>query len=190
MLKNAAWQRILPFVATIALHLIPMYFLMKASSSQIALPEISIQVTLINAASIEKTPSAKTKAKTKQKKSLEKTTNINKPTAIDTLEEFEKGDKSSAVTEPRYNSKTLNNLPPSYPSLARRLGQQGTVVLRVLVLSSGNAGSVAISQSSGFGQLDEVALNTVRNWHFIPAKSGVNAVDHLIDVPITFKLNP
>ena len=46
------------------------------------------------------------------------------------------------------------------------------------------------AHSSDFSQLDEVASSVVRNWHFIPAKSAANAVDYLIDVPITFKLNP
>ncbi len=152
-------------------------------------PEVSIQVTLLNSASIEETSSTKTETKIKQKKSFEKITNINKSKVIDALKESKKSDKSSVVTEPNYNSKTLNNLPPAYPTLARKYGQEGTVVLRVLVLSSGDVGSINIFHSSGFEQLDETALNAVRKWHFIPAKNGVNALDYLIDVPITFKLS-
>ena len=187
MSENAA--RILPFVGTIALHLILGYFLLdtglKKSDTS---PEISIKVTFINSASVEKSSSMK--AKPKREKPLEKAADITKPKITDSLsQKLEKGDKNSAVIEPHYHAETLNNTPPAYPSSARRLGQEGTVILRVLVLASGDAGSVDIFHSSGSSQLDEAALSAVRKWRFIPAKNGRNVVDCIINVPITFKLS-
>lgn len=179
-------SEVLPFVGTIALHLMLAYFLVGAGLKSNTLPEFSIQVNFINAASLEK---SSVKAKTKQEKTLEKAADITKLKITDVMsQKLEKGDKDSTVIEPRYNAETLNNIPPAYPASARRLGHEGTVILQVLVLASGEAGSIDIFRSSGSGQLDKAALSAVRKWHFIPAKKGGSAVDYFINVPITFEL--
>lgn len=76
MSENAA--RILPLVGTIALHLMLGYFLpdtgLKKSDTS---PEISIKVTFINSASVEK--SSAVKAKPKREKPIEKAADITKP---------------------------------------------------------------------------------------------------------------
>jgi protein TonB len=82
----------------------------------------------------------------------------------------------------------LGNPPPEYPSLALRRGWEGTLVLRIKVLANGRAGSVEVSKSSGKPQLDEAAVEAVRNWKFIPAKRGDTPIDGIANQSIDFKL--
>lgn len=92
------------------------------------------------------------------------------------------------LSQARFDADYLRNPAPPYPSLARRAGEQGTVVLRVSVTPQGTADSVDIKTSSGSVRLDESAQKTVRNWKFIPAKRGETAVQSWVLVPIVFKL--
>jgi len=85
---------------------------------------------------------------------------------------------------PRYQS----NDPPSYPGLARKRGQEGTVILQVLVNRAGRVDALKIETSSGFGQLDRAALSAVRKWSFEPGRQGKERVAMWVRVPVTFKL--
>jgi len=91
--------------------------------------------------------------------------------------------------EPDYHAAYLNNPKPSYPMVARRMGWQGRVVLNVEVLVSGLPGQIILHQSSGHDVLDNVALNTVRTWRFVPARHNGEAVTRRFLVPIPFILN-
>ncbi|VVM07159.1 hypothetical protein MAMC_01459 [Methylacidimicrobium cyclopophantes] len=82
----------------------------------------------------------------------------------------------------------LRNPPPPYPEECRCRGQQGTVVLKVLVSPHGAAESVAVSRSSGFGPLDRAALEAVRRWRFRAATIGGTPVESYVMVPIRFVL--
>jgi protein TonB len=80
------------------------------------------------------------------------------------------------------------NPEPPYPIAARRLGLQGTVVLRVVVAPDGSPTSVAVIQSSGHAMLDESAVDTVRTkWRFVPARRNGVPVEDTVQVPIRFK---
>jgi periplasmic protein TonB len=94
----------------------------------------------------------------------------------------------AAVTLPLFDAAYLDNQPPSYPPLSRRLGEQGRVVLRVLVDANGSAGQVEVRASSGSGRLDESARATVSRWKFVPAKRGGEPFAEWVLVPISFKL--
>lgn len=59
--------------------------------------------------------------------------------------------------------------PPFYPSVSRRLGEQGRVVLRVELDDRGHVSSVTVSEGSGLRRLDEAAMTAVRNWRCAPA---------------------
>jgi protein TonB len=93
------------------------------------------------------------------------------------------------VTEPFGRAGYLNNPPPQYPNLAARNGWQGTVLLKVRVLSSGRVEDVEVQKSSGFKLLDEEAKATVRTWKFEPSKRGATPIDGWANVPIEFKLD-
>ena len=81
------------------------------------------------------------------------------------------------------------NPPPTYPAIARRREQQGTVTIRVLVGIDGIVQRAEIAESSGFDVLDDAAIETVRRrWRFVPARSAGTAVESWVLVPIRFAL--
>lgn len=82
----------------------------------------------------------------------------------------------------------LQNPKPAYPILSRRLGEQGKVVLRVLIGVDGVAHEVEITQSSGFNRLDRAALATVRQWRYVPGRRGGVPQAMWFDVPVSFVL--
>lgn len=92
------------------------------------------------------------------------------------------------VTAPLFNADYLHNPAPVYPYQSRRTGEQGRVVLRVLVSAAGGAEKVEIQTSSGSPRLDQAALEAVRAWRFVPARQGEQAVEAWVAVPINFKL--
>jgi periplasmic protein TonB len=60
---------------------------------------------------------------------------------------------------------------PSYTEEARKAKLQGTVLLQVLVGADGLAKRVRIQKGLGMG-VDEKAVETVRGWHFAPARDA------------------
>lgn len=92
------------------------------------------------------------------------------------------------VSAPRFDAGYLHNPAPAYPLQSRRLNEEGRVLLRVLVSAQGIALSVQLNQSSGHARLDEAALEAVRQWRFVPAKRGAEAVECWVLVPILFGL--
>jgi len=93
------------------------------------------------------------------------------------------------VTAARFNAAYLNNPEPKYPSLSRRLGEEGKVLLRVRVSTDGRAAAVDIEKSSNFERLDEAARQSVAHWRFVPAKRGDEAIEATVIVPIVFRLD-
>lgn len=94
----------------------------------------------------------------------------------------------SSITLPRFNADYLNNPPPVYPALSRRLSEQGRVLLRALVRADGQPAEVAVHRSSGSPRLDRAALEAVRRWRFIPARQGNAAIAAPVLIPISFSL--
>jgi len=92
------------------------------------------------------------------------------------------------VAPPRFNADYLNNPAPQYPAVSRRLREEGHVTLRVFVDAQGLPARVELRTSSGFERLDHVALETVRQWKFVPARRGDEAVSAWVLVPISFSL--
>ena len=72
--------------------------------------------------------------------------------------------------------------------MSRRLGETGRVLLRVKVSPDGLALDVSIAQGSGSARLDEAARDAVRQWRFVPARRGEEAVAASVLVPIVFRL--
>jgi protein TonB len=95
---------------------------------------------------------------------------------------------TQAYQSPSFNAAYLNNPAPHYPSLSRRLGEQGLVLLRVQVTADGTAGSVELQTGSGSTRLDEAALEAVKKWQFVPAKRGEQSVSASVVVPVRFSI--
>ena len=77
---------------------------------------------------------------------------------------------------------------PNYPASARRLGVQGTTLLRVHVLADGHIGDVRVEKSAGHPDLDDAAADAVKQWRFDPARRGNEAVAMWVLLPVEFKL--
>jgi protein TonB len=78
---------------------------------------------------------------------------------------------------------------PTYPARALRQGLTGRVVLRVHLDAEGNVVSTRVRTSSGHAILDEAALASVRLWRFQPARQLGVAIEQIIAVPITFRID-
>lgn len=94
-----------------------------------------------------------------------------------------------AIEPPRFGAAYLNNPPPAYPSVSRRSGEQGRVLLRVLVSENGLAESVQLDSSSGYEKLDRAAIEAVKKWSFVPAKRSNQPVSAYVLVPVKFSLS-
>jgi protein TonB len=92
------------------------------------------------------------------------------------------------IAPPIFHADYLNNPPPVYPPLSRRMGEEGRVVLRVFVSEQGLPKDIQVRTSSGYSRLDEAASSTVRQWRFVPARRGDVAVGAWVLVPISFSL--
>ena len=93
------------------------------------------------------------------------------------------------VAPPVFNAAYLQNPAPAYPSLSRKLHEQGRVILRVLVSAHGIADQVELQSSSGYPRLDESARATISRWKFVPAKRGADPVAGWVLIPINFNLS-
>lgn len=93
------------------------------------------------------------------------------------------------IEQPKFGVAYLNNPAPSYPRLSRRMGEEGRVLLKVLVSAEGAANSVTIEKSSGSARLDQSALDAVKRWRFVPARKGSQALSAYVLVPINFSLD-
>ena len=90
---------------------------------------------------------------------------------------------TAAYVDPNY----LHRPNPVYPTLSKRLREEGTVVLRVNLDTQGNVLDITIEKSSSFQRLDQAALEAVKQWRFVPAKRGQVAMPSSALVPIEFK---
>ena len=92
------------------------------------------------------------------------------------------------VDLPSSDADYLQNPKPSYPAMSKRMGEQGKVVVRVLIGVDGTAQKAEIRQSSGFDRLDQAALATAQRWRYVPGKRGGVAEAMWFNVPINFVL--
>lgn len=90
---------------------------------------------------------------------------------------------------PSTDAQHLNNAKPAYPALSRRLGEQGRVVVNVLIGTDGAAQKVELLQSSGFDRLDQSALATALRWRYVPGKKGGVPQAMWYGVPISFVID-
>ena len=84
---------------------------------------------------------------------------------------------------------TNTHTTPPYPPMARRLGQQGTVILSITVAADGSVSAAQIATSSGIPELDQAALEWVKgHWRYKPAMQGGVAVPSTTQAAVKFDL--
>jgi protein TonB len=93
-----------------------------------------------------------------------------------------------ALVLPSADADYLNNPPPAYPRQSKRMGEQGTVVLRVLIGLQGTAEKAEVRSSSGFARLDQAALETVQRWRYAPGRRNGSPEAMWFNVPVRFIL--
>ena len=93
------------------------------------------------------------------------------------------------VDLPSSSADYLNNPPPPYPPLSKRMGEQGQVVVRARIEANGTASQAEIRTSSGFERLDRAALETVKRWRYVPGKRGGVPEAMWFNIPIRFVLD-
>ncbi len=92
------------------------------------------------------------------------------------------------VELPSSDADYLQNPKPTYPPISKRMGEQGKVVVRVLIGLDGTAQRAEIRQSSGYDRLDQAALATVQRWRYVPGKRAGVPEAMWFNVPINFVL--
>lgn len=81
-------------------------------------------------------------------------------------------------------------LPPQtvYPQMSKRMGEQGKVVLRILVNEKGHPDQVQVQTSSGFARLDEAGRQAGMRAVFKPRFEDGRPVAVYVIVPVNFQL--
>ncbi|MCI1005071.1 energy transducer TonB [Herbaspirillum sp. C7C8] len=77
---------------------------------------------------------------------------------------------------------------PVYPAAARRRGDEGEVLLRVLINAQGSVEQIALEKSSGIASLDQAARVAVAQARFQPYVEQGRAQSAYVVVPIKFQL--
>lgn len=92
------------------------------------------------------------------------------------------------TTKPRMNMRNCG--PLEYPGKSMRLGETGSVTVRVAVTREGVPSSVSIAKSSGSPRLDQASTSHVLTCRFEPARAGEVAIQSVAMVPYEWKLEP
>ena len=164
------------------------YFFHSAyNQSLLNLTPQTISVSLVAKSSLNRNSQSRFHNNSKLDKSLQDTANSSTQSTSGLTSQNSKL-INSAIVEPVFDAKQLNNPSPVYPEIAKARGIEGTVVLKVLVSNKGNALNIEINKSSGSSILDLSALETVKSWHFIPATQNSQNIDSYVLVPIVFKI--
>lgn len=97
-----------------------------------------------------------------------------------------------APVQPKTVTSGLEYLQPPqtvYPALSRRMGEEGTVTLRILINERGRTERVEIHKSSGVSRLDEAARQGALRAVFKPYMENGRPIPVYAILPVNFQLN-
>ncbi|SER32966.1 protein TonB [Nitrosomonas sp. Nm51] len=77
---------------------------------------------------------------------------------------------------------------PTYPAISRRMGEEGKLVLRVVLDEGGHIDEAQVVDSSGYARLDNAALEAVKNWQCRPSMRDGQPVRAIALQPFNFVL--
>ncbi|NLC35413.1 MAG: energy transducer TonB, partial [Alcaligenaceae bacterium] len=77
---------------------------------------------------------------------------------------------------------------PVYPRMSQRRGEQGRVIVRVLISPEGRVLNATVQRSSGHDRLDAEAIKAVRSARFKPYTENGHAYRAMADIPFDFVL--
>jgi TonB family protein len=96
------------------------------------------------------------------------------------------GSAAAADAPPRVDTSQPTTV--VYPKSAQVSGEEGTVMVRVFVNTSGRAARASVAQSSGFMDLDNAAVETAMNWRYVPAIHDGDTASDWATVQVVYKL--
>ncbi|MEY4495462.1 MAG: hypothetical protein RL744_526 [Pseudomonadota bacterium] len=167
---------------------IPLVLIMLAFNYSRKAEPILMMAQIMDRESMAITPSVHVKPKDK-KLDKEKTSKDSDLVKEKTSEAKSEGTLASApVSMPNSDASELNNPKPPYPAISKKLREQGLVLLKACIGANGSLDSLDLKQGSGFSRLDQVALQTVKQWKFIPAKKGGTPIPMCYELPVKFIL--
>lgn len=82
----------------------------------------------------------------------------------------------------------LRRVVPEYPAQARRLHQEGRVLVRLVVDDQGNPQACSVQEVEPPEVFDEAALRAVRRFRFVPGRVDGRFVATLVLIPFVFTL--
>jgi len=77
---------------------------------------------------------------------------------------------------------------PRYPMVSRKLGEEGTVLVKGCIEENGSIRNVEIINGSGHARLDAEAIETVRRWTFSGGNQKSKKIISCYRIPIQFVL--
>ena len=77
---------------------------------------------------------------------------------------------------------------PRYPMVSRKLGEEGTVVVKGCIEGNGSIKNIEIINGSGYKRLDAEAIDTVRQWTFSGRNQKSKKITSCYRIPIKFVL--
>jgi protein TonB len=93
---------------------------------------------------------------------------------------------SAANVAPKVD--TSRPTPVVYPTGAQRAGEEGTVLLNVYVTYTGKPQKIDIAKSSGYSELDNAAVETAANWHYVPALHDGDTASDWASVQVVYRM--
>ena len=92
------------------------------------------------------------------------------------------------VELPSSDASYLQNPDPVYPPISKRLGEQGKVLVRVLIGADGKPRQAELKRSSGYDRLDSAAVEYVLKCRYVPGKVGGVPQAMWYEAPVNFVL--
>jgi TonB family protein len=101
------------------------------------------------------------------------------------------GDDTGNLTETRFGASVapafLHREMPVYPTMARKLGKEGKVTLKLSIDEKGNLLNVEVIEKAGYG-FTEASVEAVKKSTFLPAKKDGKPIASRALLPIRFRL--
>lgn len=99
---------------------------------------------------------------------------------------------STSSAPPAVDATFKSRNPPHYPVDAIKHGEQGKVLLDVTIDKHGNVIGIVVDArtTTAPASLQSAALAAAANWKFKPGMQGGKPVGGVVQVPVTFSLNP
>ena len=77
---------------------------------------------------------------------------------------------------------------PRYPMVSRKLGEEGTVIVKGCIEENGSIKNIEIINGSGYKRLDAEAIEAVRQWTFSGGNQKSKKIISCYRIPIQFVL--